>query len=217
MGGITVRDRFLEHMGVIVPGLRVVRKRDSKFMQVLNIMLFFVPDFMERYTTTIGKTVYLSERMWSDEGKSCLPTLAHEARHAYDFKWMGSFLFSLVYLFPQWLALLALLAIPYSLWWLTALAALAPLPAWGRVAMEYRGYETTVNVVKWLYGDAAAKSQVEWCKSQFIGPAYYFMGWPWWNKIRNWMLESLHSEHDDDFLEHVHAFIENERKQKWQV
>lgn len=216
MDGATVRDRFLEHMDAIVPGLRVVRKRDSRFMQVLNIILFFVPGFMERYTTTIGKTVYLSDRLWDDTGKSCLPTMAHEARHAYDFNWMSGVFFGVVYLFPQWLAFLALLAIPFSVWWLTALAALAPLPAWGRVALEYRGYEVTVNVVAWLYGRAAAKSQIDWCKSQFVGPAYYFMGWPWWHKIRTWMLESL-DEKRDSFLEHVHDFIEKEGERKWQM
>jgi len=190
----------------MLPGLRVVRKRDSKLMRVLNVVLFFVPNFLENYTTTLGKTIYLSETLWFNTRKSCLPTLAHEARHAYDSQQLGTVWFSLMYLFPQVLAVLALLAIPFSLWWLTALAFLLPWPAWGRVIIEFWGYSTTAIVTDWLYGRKAAYEQIDWCRRQFVGPAYYFMGWLWWPQLKAWMGDEL-DEEMDAYTKHVYGFV----------
>lgn len=69
----------------------VVDKSKSKFMAVLGKILFFNPDFMTRYVTTIGRTIYCPN------GKISPTTLEHELQHVRDYDRWG-LLFALSYL-----------------------------------------------------------------------------------------------------------------------
>ena len=163
-------------------GLQVGYKDESLFMKILGKILFFNPKFMTNYTTTIGKTVYFANRKWVQENEdSAAHVLAHELVHISDSEEAGSVLFSYTYLFPQILALLSLLAIWSSLWWLLCLAFLAPLPSPTRTYWELRGYAMTDAT---YYKSAGQFTDIDWMAGQFTTGAYLFM-WPFANDIRD--------------------------------
>lgn len=182
-------DAFVKHVQPQVPGFRVRRKEESWLMRVLNKLLFFTPDFMDRYTTTVGNTVYLTENLWSVNSIWAVSTLAHEARHVYDKRRFSMGLFGFGYLFPQILGVLAFLAF-FSWWFLAALAFLAPIPAFFRMRIERQGYLMTLCVSWWISGEGAAWSELPRVLHQFTGPAYYFM-WPFRNGLEKWFRRTL--------------------------
>lgn len=150
----------------LVP-IRVAYKDESCLMRVLGALVWlFNKKFMTSFTTTLGSTVYLPSREWAARRskKRLAMTIAHEAVHALDAKALSMPLFSFLYLFPQCLAVLALLA-PLSWWWLLALLALAPLPAPGRAWLEARAYALSVNM-----GATPGRAIL-----QFTGWGYYKM------------------------------------------
>src|SRR5690606_28397714 len=91
----------------------VKRKSESFLMRTLRYILFFVPGFYTDYITAIGKTIYFpdSSKLGSPES---LIGVAHEFQHIIDNK-HHKFYYSLLYLFPQILSLLSILAI-FSPW-----------------------------------------------------------------------------------------------------
>ena len=44
------------------PDFKIVSKQDSKLMRILGKILFFNKDFMTRYITVIGNTVYVPSK-----------------------------------------------------------------------------------------------------------------------------------------------------------
>lgn len=109
-----------------IPGFRVKYKESSTFMKVLAFLIFpFNPEFQDRYTTTIGKTVYFpSKEQYEARPEKSFFTLFHEAVHLWDEK-EHPFLFKLSYLFPQILAIIPL----------TVFAILAGLHSWVLLAL----------------------------------------------------------------------------------
>lgn len=162
-------------------GVRVRFKNESLLMRVLGAILFFNPAFMTGYITTIGRTVYFPDRSSVEGDRPDWATLAHEGVHVADYvarpvRFVGA------YLFPQWLAVGALVAIGavWSLWFLCALAflaALAPWPAPGRARLERRGYQMTIVCTALEYGLARVRSPEfqEWMTDIYTGPDYYWM------------------------------------------
>lgn len=160
--------------------VKIRYKDTSLFMRVLSYLLFFNKTFMQKFTTTIGSTVYFpSEAHVKEEPMTAAVILAHELTHVQDSRDMGSLVFSTCYLLPQigaLLALFALLAITFSAWWLVtlaALAALAPWPAPGRAWAEYRGYATTLACYTWAGYDASTLP--EKISKNFTGMDYFRM------------------------------------------
>jgi len=171
-------------------------KNKSLFMKLLGLLLFFNKGFMTRYITTIGSTIYFpSEEFVKSKDQSAISVLAHELIHIQQAKAYGTILFSLLYLFPQCLALLAFLA-PISLWFLLFLLCLAPLPAPWRMKFEVGGYTMSLymlntqlkffqnpqdKIYEILHSEADRIS-----RNYFVGPAYWFM-WPFGvsAKLRN--------------------------------
>jgi len=180
---------FTEHVQPLVPGYVVKRKSQSRVMRFLSKLLFFTSNFMTQFTTTIGNTVYVTDNQWDSNTTWTLATLAHEARHVYDKQRYSMPLFSLGYLFPQILVLLALLSF-FSVWWLTALAFLAPIPAFFRMLIERQGYLMTLCVIWWAFGKEAAYEEIPYIVKQFTGPAYFFM-WPFKQHLENWFKKQL--------------------------
>lgn len=202
---------FTAHIQPHVPGYVVKRKSESRLMKFLGKILFFTPDFMTRFTTTLNNTVYVTDALWEDNSMWTLGTLAHEAQHVYDKQRWSAVLFGLAYLLPQILAssaLLSLLAIWFSnawLWCLLALALLAPIPAYFRMVIERRGYLMTLCVMGWAFGEEHARKQIPWVVKNFTGSAYYFM-WPFKKSLTRWFEKTFPvvcknpSEHDAIFV-----------------
>lgn len=172
-------------------GIKVVEKKKSLFMRALNILLFFNKSFMDRYVTTIGKTVYWPnlERIY-DNPESSFDVYFHEAQHAKDYiKYHLFFLIS--YISPQVFALpifLAALAIWLSNWWLLFLSFslfLAPIPSYFRAMWEWRGASCNLGFSIWRIGKVDRRYR-DFLVNRFKGPDYYFM-WP----FKKWMEKKL--------------------------
>lgn len=170
-------------------------KNESLFMKFLGTLMFFNPNFMTHYITTIGKTIYFPSRQWvNDNKKSAKIIVLHENIHIMDAAKLTQPLFSLLYLLPQWLVLVA---IPlFFLHWFLALMALVfllPLPAYFRMTFERRAYTFSIyGAFKYAQKngetidlDASALSHV----SQFTTAGYYFM-WPFKTSLTSYFLEA---------------------------
>jgi len=166
---------FAQHQGAIFQ-----RKRTSRFMHFLAKILFFNKRFMDSYTTTIGNTIYLSEKAMDGlHVVSDTSLLAHELTHVSDYQ-KSPLLYSVKYLFPQILAALSLLAFLgfVSLWFLfflLFLLALLPWPAYWRMQYELRGYTISEAVLYW-YG-IRSKPELSTRINSFLEWGYYRM-WP---------------------------------------
>ena len=123
--------------------------------------------------------------------------LAHEMVHMFDTKRLGVFAVTLLYFFPQLLALLSLLALLAAfplfggLGWLAFLSALvfiAPFPSPGRMWMELRGYRMEMMIGKHFRKETDAELQVlaERLSLNFTESTYYFM-WP----FKGWVVKKL--------------------------
>lgn len=159
--------RLCVHILSEIPNFKIIEKSKSPLMKFINVVLFFVPKFMSRFTTTIYPKVYSK----CDPKNIRISTLAHEFVHLRDRKRFGQ-LFNFLYLFPQILAVIAILASVLSLWWLFALICLLPMPAIGRAWSEFRGYRMSLAVVYWVHGLRLKSSTLA---SKFCGASYYFM------------------------------------------
>lgn len=126
--------------------LKIRFKDESKKMKALNtVMKWFVKDFMTRFTTTWGYTVYFPSRAYVKANpKLATRILAHELVHLLDTKRHGKLIFTLGYLFPQILAL-GVFSFPWLGWWaLLFLGFLLPFPAPFRFYYESRGYAVSM-------------------------------------------------------------------------
>jgi len=165
-------------------GIKIRYKDESKLMWFLGKVFFFNKKFMTRYVTTVGKIVYYPSRKWAEnEGKAGM-VLAHEMVHVEDNIKYSLPVMTVVYVFPQILAVLAIFAF-WNIWFLFFLLALLPFPAPGRKWSEVNGYTMTMAVRHWL-GDPLEKVP-EYIVRTFTGSGYYYM-WPFEKRIR-WELE----------------------------
>lgn len=174
-----------------VPGYARIIKQYSKFMWFLNFFVrIFNKDFMTRYTTTIHPKVYFPEEKMKD-ARAVWKTLAHEWVHMVHAEATPTWWYSLKYLFPHWLALLALMslgAIWGGPWWLLNLCwllCLAPLPAYLRSREEVSAYAMTMAVNYWRYGHVMPSTK-ERLVTHFTGSNYYFM-WPFRKAVVRWL------------------------------
>jgi hypothetical protein len=142
---------------------------------------------MTNFVSTIGSTIYFpSKDFVKNNDQSSIILLAHELVHVKQANKYGKILFGLLYLFPQCLVILALLA-PFSIWFLLFLVCAAPLPAPFRTYFEIDAYAMSLFV---------SNSQLKFLKNQpskiaellsadatkidtkyFKSSAYWFM-WP---------------------------------------
>ena len=134
-------EQFAEELQQLTP-YRIRFKDEAWEMQLLNLLvMWFCPEFLTRYTTVIGRTIYFPNRLYvRHHPRSAMRTLAHEAVHLLDQRRWGTGLFALSYLFPQVLGL-GLFLFP----WIGAYAFLflifvAPWPAPFRYYFEARAY-----------------------------------------------------------------------------
>lgn len=168
-------------------------KDESTFMYLLSKILFFNKGFMTKFITTIGSTIYFPSREYIKMNEfGAVNVLAHEVVHVAQAEKYGKVPFSLMYLFPQCLALLSLLAflaiwyLPF-LWCLLFLVFLAPIPAPWRKKFELEGYTMSLfmsylQLKKAGWDDEKIKAELalyalRYDKSMFRGSGYWFM-WP---------------------------------------
>lgn len=195
--------------------VKVLRKSESWLMRAIGFILKpFNPTFMEQYITTIGATIYIPDDFLTSFGEmEVLDVLAHETQHVIDFT-KNRLLFVLGYLFPQCLALLALLSIfaflsPWMLLCLLFLLFLAPIPAPFRYKFEVSGYRTTILFARkvYHYTDEQMAQLYQWVSSQMTTGNYYF-AFPFPGKIakdlkdESFMLEPRYVEIIDFLKRH---------------
>ena len=180
------RERYLSYIQRDVE-VYAFRKRGSLLMLFLSKILFFLPDFMENFTTTIGHVIYLNDKSWRREDLGVLALLAHECQHVWDNERVG-LLYGIGYLFPQILCLGAIGCVWGGPWWLLFLAALLPWPAPFRMIIERRGYLLTLiidNMLSQNKASAIKAQRIENVVKQFVGKNYYYM-WPFKRRLRAW-------------------------------
>lgn len=167
----------------MTPEYKVKFKNESLLMKLLGKIFFFNKDFMTNYTTTIGSTIYFPSRQWLKLRQvSAKVVVLHELIHILDSAKYSQLLFSLMYLFPQCLALLAIPAAFFiGLWSLLFLAFLAPLPAYFRMSLELRAYTFSLYVMhrfNFKHGyNIRLETHARHYVDQFSTSYYYFM-WP---------------------------------------
>lgn len=85
---------------LISQGIEVKYKKDSLIMKMINFFVkVFCKDFMEKYTTTIHHTIFVSENFDSLTDRQQYVILLHELVHVKQYEKWGP-LFDLAYLFP---------------------------------------------------------------------------------------------------------------------
>lgn len=161
-----------------VPKYTIESKEASLMMRIFAKIMFFAPNFLHHFVTTIGARTYEPE---TDIKANAWGVIAHEGVHARDDLRLGV-KFKIAYLFPQCLAPLAALAAlafvsPWFLLALVFLLALAPWPAPGRVWAELRGYLMSGCMDALSGTDILAPSYIDWMVEHFCSGQYYFMYW----------------------------------------
>ena len=156
-------------------GLKIRFKNQSNLMKLLGFLLFFNKKFMTDYITVIGKNVYFPSAEWLDSHREkAAHILCHELVHVIDESRVGSVVFKMSYLFPQWLAIFSLFSFVVGPWAMMFLLFLTPIPAPFRAFWEMRGYTMSDAV---SYRVHRQFSNIDWVADQFTSSAYYFM-WP---------------------------------------
>lgn len=188
--------------------LDVKYKDTSLFMKFLSLILFFNKDFMKSFTTTIGTTIYYpSEEFVKNSPITSLITLLHELVHIIDYN-KNKLLFTLLYLFPQVLAIFAL-PLFFISWKFSALFLLflLPLPAYFRMKYERKAYAVSLYVIKQLSLKKNFKVELEKQKDNYISyfkkSDYYYM----------WIFKTI----DSDFNEYLLKIENNERPFKDEI
>lgn len=175
MAELLTFDVVKERAQIAFPKLKIAYKDKSSFMKLLGKIMFFNPGFMTTYTTTIGNTVYFPNEDATTR-QSAIILLMHELVHVADAE-RSHILFSILYLFPQ---ILCLLAIPilFLFGWKLAfipLLFLLPIPSYFRMQDEKKGYTISLYTMNKLGLDP--NDRIAFYTSQFKLSTYYFT-WP---------------------------------------
>lgn len=172
-----------------VPSFEIRYKNQSLGQKILGRLLFFNREYMTEYTSTFGTKVYFpSTDFVAQDRMRAFRILSHEYVHILDatksvWKKNRRITFSLLYLFPQFLALFslgAILSIWFGKWFLIFLLFLifaAPLPSFTRTIIEMRGYWMNLAITLWRHSELRKESRENIVK-MFTSFAYYRM-WPY--------------------------------------
>lgn len=163
---LRVRNAILKEF----PEFRLVKKRGHWLLTLINFFLKVVTfgrmsDFLSRYTTTIGYTIYAGDAFFDASAQQQASILRHEAVHMRQRRRLGQLRFSLIYLF--W---------PFPV-----------LFAKGRRDLEMEAYEETLKAYFEYYDefiaiDTGVRARII---GEFLGAGYLWM-WPWREDIEDW-------------------------------
>jgi len=214
------KDKFLANLQKNNSKYNIKYKNQSWLMKLIGSLLFFNKLFMSKYATTINQTTYLPDDKYvADKDYESIVLIGHEYVHAYDAKHYSSFLYSLIYLFPLWLCLLAIpMYFIIGFWSLLFLIFLGPVPSIGRTWAEFRGYSMTLFLCHEVLKEKK-NTDIEYTMDKiardiqdkyFHSAAYYFM-WPFnMDKKFDAVLEKIKSgdilKEDEIFQEVLDAF-----------
>tara|TARA_Y100000034_G_scaffold2384_1_gene2935 strand:- start:145 stop:783 length:639 start_codon:yes stop_codon:yes gene_type:complete len=170
------REKLTSYFQEQIPGFEILSKKESLLIKIVSKLLFFNKKFLTSYVTTLYPKVYVPELPWREKDHvAAMATLAHEYVHLKDRKRMWLF-FNFLYLFPQNLALFALLGV-FNPWWYLCLFFLLPIPSPTRAWLEFRGYRMTLAV--WAHFLQKKLDTGNFVNSivdrNFAGSAYYWM------------------------------------------
>ncbi len=144
-------DRVLALVRAERPRVRLVHKADAPVMRALGVALApLAPDFMDRFTTVLGDTVYLPlppERMPRD---ALARTLAHELVHMLDMAAWGPVFY-------------------------TSYVLAMPVGRTTRAHWERRAYAVDLMLANEAGGARAVERALDWIVPMFAGPAYGYM------------------------------------------
>ncbi len=182
--------------------LRLIPKDESPLMKFCNVFVgLFNRSFMTEYTTTIAflGRVYTPTKWYAGAEWR---TLAHEGVHLMQARRDGQLRFSLKYLFPQCLALLALLAFGAFLWFpmiwcLLFLLFLAPLPAPWRVQYEREAYIVSAACDRLIGFDINSNLYLDYMQHHYTGWGYYKPSWGTVGGIQADMYRAVKLAEDD--------------------
>jgi hypothetical protein len=169
---MTAFDQFSAELQQLTP-FRIRYKDEAWEMQALNLLvMWFCPQFMSRFTTVIGSTIYFPSRLYLQRyPKSAMRVLAHEVVHILDAERVSFPAFMLGYLFPQILTL-GVFAFPWlGPWALLFLLFALPWPAPFRFHFESRAYALDYLTTEASHREAA----LEGISHQFGNWEYYRM------------------------------------------
>jgi len=172
---------MIESMEREFPGFRIVYKRDDTLSFLIDRALRLITwgsqsEYLTRYHTVIGNTLYVPEA-WDDTSyRSRLITLRHERVHLRQRKRYGDLGMAFLYAIPFF---------PLGL-------------AYGRARIEWEAYTETIRATWELEGPDAARSPAlrSHIVRQFVSGAYGWM-WPFPATIEKWyerVLEDLDAE-----------------------
>lgn len=163
-------DRYLEELREEF-GIRIVRKAEDRFSRWIDRALKLITfggqrSYLDRYFTTIGRTLYLPSGWDERDPRARYVTLRHEAVHLRQFRRYGRIGMSLLYLLP---------ILPLGL-------------AYGRARLEWEAYAETFRATAEVYGLEAARAPRlrAHVRRQFTGPAYGWM-WPFPRTVDRWI------------------------------
>lgn len=150
------------------PSYRIKLKSDSRFMQVLDLLLLVVTfgmahGFMSRYTSTVGNTTYVPSNWHELPSQSRAIILRHERVHLRQAREYGWLAYAILYLF-------------------------APIPfgsARCRASFEREAYEETMRATHEYFGEEHLRRSRDYIVAQFVGAAYGWM-WPCRAAVERW-------------------------------
>jgi hypothetical protein len=172
-------DSTLKNIQKIYPNVNVQYKNESSLMKFIGKFMFFNPAFMTGYTTTIGNTIYYTNREFVEQHPDAATiVLLHELVHINDSN-NKNLLFNFLYLIPQVFSMLFIPFIFFIGWKaLFFLLFLTPIPAYWRMINERRAYTISIYVSKKL-NDIGYHldlfEEASFYASQFKNSSYYFM------------------------------------------
>jgi hypothetical protein len=166
---------YVEAMKREFPGLRILRKEDSRFHTLLDwglrvVTMGAMSTYLTHYTTVLGKTIWVPTGWTKRDDDERYLTMRHEAVHLRQMKrWtpIGMGLLYLVPLFPLGLA-------------------------YGRARIEWEAYAETLRAVAETRGLEEARSPKlkAHIVRQFTSASYGWM-WPFPATIERWIDEEL--------------------------
>ena len=163
-------ERFIDELRAEFPRFRIVPKRGDTLQQSIDLALRIVTlggqrDYLTRYHTVIGDTLYVPET-WADLADlERVILLRHERVHLRQRRRYGGPLMAFLYLVPF---------LPLGL-------------AYGRARIEWEAYTETLRATAELRGLSAAQSGElrELIVRRFTGPDYGWM-WPFRSMVERW-------------------------------
>ncbi len=174
-GGRARLDRFIAEMQAEFPSFRIVKKSESGFSRLIDRLLRIITlggqrEYLTRYYTVIGSTLYVPPSFDDADPLDILVTLHHERVHLRQRRRLTMPGMTLVYL---------LLPLPLGL-------------AYGRARLEWEAYTETLRATYEIFGEEALRAEPlrRRIVGQFTSAAYGWM-WPFESAVNAWYDQAI--------------------------